>query len=853
MKKLTALLLVIFFLLALAACGGDGESSVTPEETSAETSEPFKESETAAKIRGFFGEQPDRALKAKNLFEELEYTYNGTPLTKYKDPDMNKLIDGVIFETVDENGWVGFNGMARVNFDFGLEKHNLASVRIACYQRTSYGINLPKKVFLEVSDDGENFYELCHQLAPSDFRDSGRYFFDLALPGVVSARYVRITLSGNGTLLIGEIAGYEFCEDGNIDVAAGEIAADHTNYDYYNYHLEKDITVPVSESDEDYKKRQNLALLDGTYVTALSFDGIAPAYYSSNTDANGLQKLIDGKKGTNPHYSDTANASFLRAVGRHVVVDLGNVMAVDSVGAEMLSYPSAGIRIPEYVTVSLSVDGENFIPVDEGYTGQYMADGNFYYDFSRKLENKMKARYVRFSFINHYSYETTVECYFSELEAWGTKDTSGAVDAYTPEGCVLGSFNSPETLGIDAILWSCSGYVKDGYGFTYDNSLGYFAYLDENGKIKDRIFDSVVLGGLAKLRTPSDAKQGVLDWITEYTTPETNFDSLNKIAGDINEALGDDEKIKIWINLICPNSGFNCSDVDGDGKNEVFTDADDAYKFLKWQIDAFKKAFDEGNYENLEFMGYYWNNEYISKSDFDFQCALIKKMNDYIHKNNMYCVWAPYNGAYGIWAWRQVGFDLVTYQPNHSFSKYGPMRLYASAETARILGMGIELEVDDVMSEDAINVYREYLEAGVESGYMKAVNSLYQGAIPGAFMKAKDGDALARTVYDDTYKFIKGELDETYNTPEAKDLSMFKDVSLTVQNGKKADAEIGSVDGYKVRFIQSPSFGKFRLDRNGTFHFEAMKNFKGETAAVIEISDGAGNKKEITVTVEITE
>lgn len=871
MKRFLSFLIVIALLIPFVSCSTPGEDTssvsssaeasseeISAEESSEEESkEEFSESEKVGKALAYLSGKPDRTLKAKNLFEGLEYTYSTTPLSDYPDNDMDILTNGDFRGVYDsKRNWVGFKntGFVNVCFDLGEGEHNLADVYVVCLQKQGYGISFPGKIKLEASNDGKDYATISTQMSPADAPESSLYVFEFALPETTSARYIRLNISYSGILFIGEIMGYEYCEDGIYDLSKRELKRKDRDFDFYDYSLETKVTVPVSETDADYKTEQNLALLKGTDIDAQTFDPLTPEYIKYNTDKAGLYKLINGKKASKADYKDDEMVVFFRACGRSIVIDLGNVMGVDRLGGEFLIYTSAGIRVPEYIEMSLSLDGENWVTVSDGKTGAYMSNGSKLYELDSPLEAKMKARYVRFNFVNQYNYESpSVEVNCTELEVWGTKDTSDAVDAYSPSSLIGGKYPDPEEFGISSILWSCSGYLKDGYAFTYDNSLGYFAYLDENGEIVDRLFDTVVIGGLSKLRTPTDAKTDAENLIKEFTTEGRNIPAINEISGTLLDKFNDGKKLTVFINLMIPNYSYKCSDIDGDGKAEDFTKRADCEKYLKWEIDYYLDLYNKGNYENIVLGGFYWNNEAIYKDYYAMQVNMITNTNEYIHSLGLLSLWAPYYGAYGLWAWKDVGFDFATLQPNYMFSASEDTRLSATSKIAHILGMGIELEIEDYSSESSISMYKEYLREGYDSGTIHSINSLYQGSIPGALMASRKSTGYTRTTYDDTYLFLSGKMDDSYNVPVAVDMSAVSDKEATVVHGKAVTIEQSDCTGLNFRILQSPVFGTVKLNYNGSLRFTAMKGYIGTEELIVELSDDAGNTKTVKYTITITE
>ncbi|MBQ3002400.1 MAG: VCBS domain-containing protein, partial [Clostridia bacterium] len=63
---------------------------------------------------------------------------------------------------------------------------------------------------------------------------------------------------------------------------------------------------------------------------------------------------------------------------------------------------------------------------------------------------------------------------------------------------------------------------------------------------------------------------------------------------------------------------------------------------------------------------------------------------------------------------------------------------------------------------------------------------------------------------------------------------------------------LADMTDYTVRIMQSTLYGTFRLDKCGKCIYRAMKGYHGTDTIVLEIADGAGNKKTVTITVTVT-
>ena len=113
--------------------------------------------------------------------------------------------------------------------------------------------------------------------------------------------------------------------------------------------------------------------------------------------------------------------------------------------------------------------------------------------------------------------------------------------------------------------------------------------------------------------------------------------------------------------------------------------------------------------------------------------------------------------AAGFADWKSYGFDIACMQPNYVFNANSKReRLYYNAEAAKKLGLCVELEVHWEQTPEMITKYLEYLDVGVEEGYMNTVKMYYES---GAFRSACVSDNPNwRLIYDCTYKFAKERL-----------------------------------------------------------------------------------------------
>lgn len=826
------------------------ESSSFEESSDAEASgdtseEPFVKSENVEKINSWLSHDIDRNLKAKNIFSKRKYTYSRATNDTYTDNDFTKLTDGVVRDIFDKHNWVGFTGGGNVEIVFDMEgsDHRLATVEVETLNQDSYGIHLPAAMTLSVSDDGVDYTEIASIISPGDINVSSKYSYRFALPKATSARYIKITAakSDGGFFFIDEIFGYEYAEDGTVDLNSGEVAVKEEGlFDYYNYHLSTDVRVPVSSADTDYNTYQNLAALSGVDIQIKHFDPMTPAVANVNTPISSAKMFVDGVKAKNAKYDDSAWFKFSRGYGRHIDIDLGNLMSVSELKAGFLNQISTGVGTPPAVNISLSENGTDWYCVYGNTTIKYGdASNNCIYRLEADFGGEYKARYVRLTFATVPFNNVSSMVYIDEIEIYGKKCNTSAISASNAPRETMGNYPDPAQFGVKAITLSAIGNIGSTSGpvpLSEASARKCYGKYDENGNVTDIFFDSFCFAPANAFEKIGDPKKDGVKFVDELFTDGYNLSELNKAVAYVNEKLGKDSKATYWINLSCMGNRAKS--------------ADELYDVLKYQVDYALEKMKTTSLPNLKFVGFYYNDEYIARETEDITVEALSRLNEYLHGMDLMSLWCPYYNAYGIWRWKEAGFDIACLQPNYMFYATESTRLKTCAETAKLYGMCVELEIEEIDNEEACALYREYLREGVISGYMNSVQ-MYYGVIHSAYGSKEE---YTSAVYDDSYKYSHDLLDENYDIPESIDMTAFPEsIDIEVKNGNSVAFEIGDTSELSYRFVQTPVYGKLRLNIGGKGSYRAMSGYCGNDTVAVELSDNAGNRRIIYINITVTE
>ncbi|MBR4799006.1 MAG: DUF4855 domain-containing protein, partial [Clostridia bacterium] len=616
---------------------------------------------------------------------------------------------------------------------------------IKCYTNAGIGNYLPAAVKMAALDKDKNRTELGNVFASSS-KLLGSYSFTLPLNGAVSARYIEFTIICRDTklALIEECAVYAYRE-------------------YRDSLLYPDVELDFADSgawpDASW---DTVNLIQGLYpqISALSDPGIYSDHYNTPVTS---PLLTDGQ---NSYTTDIHNGKFFKfwgGTGRKIYFDLGHVSAVQKFTASFVDYPDWAVHAPGGVNIILSEDAKEWYTAG---TIEMNGEASTIMKCELDLGRKVNARYVVFEFgVNGWAGA-------DELEVFGTKSTGGSVSLAASGFQLYNVYAGQRMAPSEDILGGLTDlvllYNTNDRKYTEENLIPYVAYVDKEGNIKDVMFDSFLFlpGSLPSgNKTYADVTKADINWYLSdvFDNANTNMNALETAAGKVKEALGlpEDFKYKVTLTMMYPSWERNSfGDIDGDGVSEDLTVYENRVKVVNWFIDECEKRFEAADYKNLELVGYYWMNEDITYKDPNAR-EIMNAVADKSHSVGKSFFWIPYFTAPGYDAWDQYGFDIACMQPNYVFKAPTPItNLISCAKLTALYNMGIEIEICDesLFNELFFDKYMAYLSYGTEYGYMTdTVHMYYQGGMI-YYNAAKSNTYMGRSVYDNTYHFIKRDL-----------------------------------------------------------------------------------------------
>ncbi len=705
--------------------------------------------------------------EGENLLAGLEWTTDipNEHFVYGQGPDSNPALKGWLTDGIYDEGdyvtdgaqVVGFNAAGYIEFDLGGNK-TFRQVRINTAKKQSYqGIATIPLMRIEVYNNGTwnevaKAESVPHQgLHAYVFSCSG----DNTLTGSKIRFYFAPRGGGDGFDVLNELEVLEEAATSGDDVI-GELTPPADPTEIVNLSLGKSYTIRRAETN-DYPDTNGTELTDGVLGTTSYTD---PAWSGCS------------------YGGTTSGMVYDRWPLRSVIIDLGGTKSITQIQANFLTEASATIYQPQSVRTFASMDGINWMPLSRqnnintyatgihSYGWHVNGDNGVAVDLTGDENSIVLAQYVRFD-IEKFSWnfmdEVTVMGYDGvHSEALPITNTTMLEDG--------------EIQRADASTGNIHDMVLcyNGYGHTawsVDRFKPYLTYVDQNGNSVDTMFDAAMFLGLDAPGTTGQAfatenSQITAEGWTWYL--EKTFNGETSDIAYLNEAARlaaqdlemPDYKIKLTVMIPYPPSQATNFGNLGGRDLDLSQEADWQYA-IDWYIEQVVDYIQNGNYEYIDFLGFYWVNEYPSG------IPRIQYTSERVHDIGYKFYWIPYFSSAGYFWNDDLGFDAITLQPNHFFSDPnentfgagGTTIIGTVAQIGAYAGLGVEMEFDGrlVGDVDKYNQGLDYLNAAVEYGFdgPEYYRNWYEGG--GAIYDlAYSRYPLVREFYDNVYQVIQG-------------------------------------------------------------------------------------------------
>ena len=784
------------------------------------------------------GEAPDMTKAPQLISQGKKYTITGEIVKRFPNAG-SPLTDGKCTGIYSSGKWVGVEAgeAIEVVVDLGKERNDLYRFSLMCYANFSGGDCLPVAVTYAISSDGENFTDIGRIYAPTSMQTT--YDYPLSLAACVTSRYVKFTVEATETAMY-------LMEEASVYVRDGETGVGSI---YPNVVFDAPETPWENPSTET--KNLLAGLIQQVYVPADSNN----VTLSSCSPWN-LPVLTDGWKAGSTYAEDNNihNGRYFKfqstAAPMEFFFDLGAEAALSSFAAQFNHRTPWGVQAPSSLTVYVSTDAKNWYGA--GVVKIEPESDDKPADVIVTLEKAIKARYVSFAF------NTVSWCGISEFEAFGTTSTKGALSieeaGLTRKEDMKKGYLPPSETALNGASDLCLLYQRaDRENYTAKTLLPYLAYVDTDGKIKDTMFDSFLFlmsGKMPSGHNPlGEGDMKDMQWTIDNMFKEGyNILALEEAAGQVKSELnlGKDFKYGVVVTIYDVDPlGTAFGDIDGDGKVDATNTLEKRLKAFEWYMKTFEAKFAEYNFQNIEFVGYYWFREGVYQ-EHD-QPELIRRTADLARARGYSLSWIPWYCAPGVSNWKDYGFDLVCMQPNYVFDTEVPEgRLDQAAHLIQTYGTGVEIEIGYTAMQNPVlrNRYLEYLSGGVKYGYMKDCMHMYYQEITVYYDTAISKDPKVRMIYDCTYQFIKGTLNAYPDGVEVS-AATAKDTPVSMKLFDEEKANLA------VELVASPAHGSVTLGNDGTLTYYPEAGFTGTVTVTFTYNEGLGESDICTATITV--
>ena len=789
----------------------------------------------------------NRELDKVLVSEGAKYTVEGT-FKKFMDSG-SMLTDGKTSGYYEGKTWVGFDPTVDnvVTINLGKNVKDIACIEANMYVNTNINTFLPVAVKVAALDKDKNRTELGI-LYGNGVLVNGEYCFSLPLDKAISARYIEVTFLATpaNLIMVEEIGVYAYREETSKTL-------------YPEVVIEEGASNWGSESSNEYEN----ILKGNTTQQVILFDDIPTELFGNNSKVN-VKVLTDGRKSVNTNIHNGNYFKFNQGGGRTVFFDLQHTSAIDKITAGFVCKEEEAVKTPNQVLAYASPDGKSWYKLGEiVLASEGENPKNSVHRGELQLADAVNVRYVAVSF----DVGAWVGC--DEIEVFGKKNSSGkSIDKcgyYKDNGFFSTSRIEPSDDILDGTKDLCLMYQSQKDFYTVEEIIPYIAYVDKDGKPVDLMFDNLLfLYNNTKMPSGGSPHNGSVmsDWVWTHDdlfAADRNVAAFETAAGQVKEALGlpADYKFKYTVTLYYPykynDSGatvaYDFGDVDGDGVAENTGKLEDRTKIMQWYIDMIENTVAEKNYQNIELVGYYWWHEALEDGDAD-STALLNAISDMVHETDKEFFWIPYYCSNGYNRWADCGFDVACMQPNYVFDlEASYSKILTCAQLTKKFGMGFEMEIDGPALSNIMyySKYMEYLGSGATLGYMNDTINMYYQSVTVFLDAARSENIMARNVYDQTYHYIKGDLN--YN-PAAIE-------GLNYTDAAKNTPYVGTIefDNALPRMYQitvMPDQGTVTMNGDGTFTFYPAKDFTGEAKFTFVYSEylGWSDPCEVTITVK---
>ncbi|NGQ96193.1 DUF4855 domain-containing protein [Brevibacillus sp. SYP-B805] len=568
------------------------------------------------------------------------------------------------------------------------------------------------------------------------------------------------TVLGDGTFIAGPKAG-----TGQVTVTVG----------YRRITIPVEITADGGSSEEAGGtaaplQEEGLTNYAPDSFYAVRTTGPADSYFHS------LEKNYPGPVGGLVTPSETWTG-YARQFGREITLALPGTKTVERVLLSFKQDKKQGIYLPPEMEVEVSKDGKTW---HYGGKATHSVPASEETPVIRTLAVSLPSvdvRYVRVRF------PVQIFVFARQLQVLGSESHGNDVKPVflAPVQATAALMDKKAEDRMQNMLLAYSGAYAERGTWTKEDFLPLVGYMSPDGKVLDRMFDSILF--LPYPNLPS-TKEGWEHYLDDLFSTQRQLYALNDAMIEYNKRRGtlytDPVVEKVVLTIPYPdvnqgNFGKLLENQDSLSFQPKAVGEERSYRYRKqaldWYFQKLLQRWRQAEFKYLKLEGIYWYKEMIDDA-VPGERQLIRETAEMVHNQALRFYWIPYFGATGLSEWKALGFDYAFIQPNFYNDKEIPVdRIETTLKVANQYGMGVEVEGDERMVRDMryYQIYYNQLIAGHKLGIDKEkVHAYYYGSK--SLLEAfKSKEPQGRAIYDDTYQWMRGRFTRTeYLVPKVE-------------------------------------------------------------------------------------
>ncbi|AOT72091.1 DUF4855 domain-containing protein [Geosporobacter ferrireducens] len=447
---------------------------------------------------------------------------------------------------------------------------------------------------------------------------------------------------------------------------------------------------------------------------------------------------------------------FFRQDGRDITIDLGERKRIKEISLEFQQNKGSGIVLPKFMEAAMSLDGEQWNQL--GRAGHLVpaADTDVQ---TRKLQLSFKpveARYVKLSFpvdVWVFARHLTIK---EDNENVTEQQPTILAHAESLRDSQEKYLKIPE---IDDILLIYSGDHGDLGVWKAEDFLPLVSYVDQEGKVKDRLFDTFLFLPFPEMKSTQEAWS---HYLQDLFKKGEQLDALNQISKKIQQTHPDlNIRPKVILTIPYPDSkqeefaeniSFSAEKVD---RKKALSNRQEA---VERYLNQLMSTWEAAQFEAIDLAGIYWYKETMDLTVPD-EDKLVRYAAELVRGKGHKFYWIPFFGSKGYEDWKDYGFDYVLLQPNFYAKEDPPKeRMDNVAALARKHHLGVELEIDDkaLYNRFYYDLFYQQLDKASELGLDEKTTKAYYMGTKSILNANKSNIGLVRKIYDDIYLWIKG-------------------------------------------------------------------------------------------------